>query len=161
MNRKSSLTACAALAFGLFFLRAQPPAAVPAIFTAAQAEAGRIAAENTCGKCHTPGLLGRTGASGEFPPLSALSPDYQKFIGPRGWVPPLAGKAFIDKWGSKTASELIARFQETVPYFLPEHKDDETTVNITAYILQMNGAQPGSVPLTRSTGAVVRSVTKP
>ena len=70
-------------------------------------------------KCHTNTLMGRKGDPGELPPLTSLSASYQKFIGPRGFVAPLAGKVFIDRWGAKTAAQLIARFQETVddPYF--------------------------------------------
>src|SRR5215468_199918 len=77
------------------------------IFTAAQAEAGRVAYERTCGKCHTPTLMGRKGDPGELPPLSSLPAGYQKFIGPRGFVAPLAGKVFLDRWGAKTAGQLI------------------------------------------------------
>lgn len=131
----------------------------PAIFTAAQAEAGRVAYENTCGQCHTATLTGRKGEPGETPPVESLSAAYRTFIGPRGYVSPLAGRSFIERWGSKTAAELIARFQETVPQFPPEGMNGETTVNITAYILQMNGANAGSRPLTRQTPEVVRSVT--
>ena len=69
------------------------------------------------------------------------------------------GKVFIDRWGGKTAAQLIARFQETVddPYFKFEDMKDETTVNITAYVLQVNGAKAGTEPLTRSTGVIVGS----
>jgi hypothetical protein len=35
---------------------------------------------------------------------------------------------------------------------------DNTLVNITAYILQSNGAKPGSQPLTVETGALLGSV---
>jgi hypothetical protein len=38
--------------------------------------------------------------------------------------------------------------------------NDETTVNITAYVLQVNGAKPGNRPMTRATGAVVSSLTR-
>jgi hypothetical protein len=71
-------------------------------------------------------------------------------------VPPLAGPVFIDRWGAKTAAQLIARFQETVNSF---GFDDgkEFTVNVTAYILQANGARPGTQPLTRATETVVNS----
>jgi mono/diheme cytochrome c family protein len=149
------------LASGLLLLTAQPPT-LPAVFTSAQAEAGRLAYERTCGKCHTPTLMGRKGDPGELPPLSSLSASYQKFIGPRGFVPPLAGKVFIDRWGGKTAGQLIARFQETVddPYFKFEDMNDETTVDITAYVLQINGATTGTEPLTRTTAAIVRSITR-
>jgi len=142
-------------------LTAQQPTA-SGIFTSAQAEAGRVAYERTCGKCHTTTLLGRKGDANELPPLSSLSASYQKFIGPRGFVAPLAGKVFLDRWGAKTAAQLIARFQETVddPYFQFEDMNDDTTVNITAYVLQVNGAKAGSETLTRTTGVVVNSVTR-
>ena len=132
------------------------------IFTSAQADAGRVGYERTCGKCHTSTLMGRKGDPGELPPLSSLSASYQKFIGPRGFVAPLAGKVFIDRWGAKTAAQLIARFQKTVddPYFQFEGINDETTVNITAYVLLMNGARAGIAPLTRTTGIIVSSVTR-
>ena len=111
-------------------------------------------------KCHTNTLMGRKGDPGELPPLTFLSASYQKFIGPRGFVAPLAGKVFIDRWGAKTAAQFIARFQETVddPYLKFEGMTDETTVNITAYVLQVNGAKAGTQPLTRTTSAVVNSL---
>jgi hypothetical protein len=106
--------------------------------------------------------MGRKGEPGELPPVSSLSASYQKFIGPRGFVAPLAGKVFINRWGTKTAAQLIARFQETVddPYFQFESINDEFTVNITAYVLQVNGAKAGTEPLTRTTGVIVSSVTR-
>ena len=102
------------------------------------------------------------GSTLELPPISSLSASYQKFIGPRGYVAPLAGKVFIDRWGGKTAAELIARFQETVddPVLKFEGMNEETTVNITAYVLQVNGAKAGTQPLTRTTSAIVRSMTR-
>ena len=149
------------LGSGLLVLAAQQPAS-GGVFTATQAEAGRVAYERTCGQCHTTTLMGRKGDPGELPPLSSLSASYQKFIGPRGVVAPLAGKVFLDRWGGKTAAQLIARFQETVddPYFKFENMTDETTVDITAYVLQVNGAKAGSQPLTRSTGIIVDSITR-
>lgn len=156
--RERLLVPAAVLASGLFVMTAQQPAA-PGIFTPAQADAGRVEYENSCGKCHTPSLMGRKGAADELPPLASLSEEYRKFIGPRGYVPPLAGSRFIDRWGSKTAAELIDRFQETVDFFAPEGMNDQTTVNITAYVLQVNGAKAGKQPLTRQTAAVVSSVT--
>lgn len=153
------LLAAGLFASGLFVVVGEE-AEAPRIFTAAQAEAGRAAYENTCGQCHTPSLMGRKGPSDGIPAVSSLSTAYQQFIGPRGYVPPLAGQAFLDRWGSKTAAQLIDRFEETVPFFPPEGMNDETTVNITAYVLQANGAKAGNQRLTRSTGVVVRSVTR-
>ena len=149
------------LGFGIFLLSAQQPA--PAgVFTAAQAEAGRLVYQRTCGQCHTSSLLGRKGDPGELPPISSLPDRYQKFIGPRGIVAPLAGKVFLERWGPKTAARLIARFQETVddPTLKFEDISDEATVNLTAYILHVNGAKAGTEPLTRTTIALVSSVTQ-
>jgi hypothetical protein len=158
MNYKATMLA-ATVGLGLFVLTAQEPA--PAgVFTLAQAEAGRAAYEKTCGKCHTASLIGRKGQPGELPPVSSLSAAYQEFIGPRGFVSPLVGKTFIDRWGSKTAAQLISRFQETVDAFPPEGMDRETTVNIVAYVLQANGAKAGSQPLTRTTDVIVSSITQ-
>jgi hypothetical protein len=76
-------------------------------------------------------------------------------------VAPLTGKVFIDRWGGKTAAQLIARFQETIddPYFQFEGMSDATTVDITAYVLQVNGAKAGTQPLTRKTSVLVSSIT--
>jgi len=156
-----AISLAAILGAGLFVLAGQQPAA-SGIFTSAQAEAGRTAYERTCGQCHTSTLLGRKGDPGELPPVSSLPAHWQKFIGPRGFVAPLTGNVFIDRWGGKTAGELIARFQETVddPVLKVEGMNDETTVNITAYILQVNGGKAGTQPLTRTTDVLVRSITR-
>jgi hypothetical protein len=159
VNRKAILLAVAILGSGRLILTGQQQTS-PGVFTSAQAEAGRTAYENTCGKCHTYTLLGRKGGEGELPPVSSLSAAYQKFIGNPNYVPPLAGKTFLDRWGEKTVAELIARFQITVsdPFFQFEGINDDTTVNITAYVLQTNGAKAGPQPLTRATGVVVNSI---
>ena len=95
-----------------------------------------------------------------FHPLASLSAPYQKFIGTPNHVPPLAGKVFLSRWGQKTAAELIARFQITAsdPFFQFEGMDDDTVVKITAYVLKMNGAKPGTQPLTRTTSVVINSI---
>lgn len=131
-----------------------------AIFTSAQATAGRTAYEKTCGRCHTLTLMGRQGNPDERPAVSSLSEADRKFIGNyNGRVPPLAGKAFLRRWGDKTAAQLVARFQEASFSFEEAGlTDNEDIVRITAYVLQVNGAKAGSQALTRDTGAVVNSV---
>jgi hypothetical protein len=150
------------LASGLATLSAEEP--TTGVFTSEQAEAGRADYDRTCGRCHTPSLLGRNGDPSELPPLDSLSADDQKFIRNRGFVfvPPLAGKEFLDRWGDSTAAELIARFQITVDdgFFGFTNITDETTVNITAYVLQVNGAKAGSQELTRTTGDIVNLITR-
>jgi hypothetical protein len=169
--KHKALLAAAVLGSGLFLLTGQQPApsgAFTSAFTQAQAEAGRKSYENTCGKCHTPTLLGRKGDPGELPPVSSL-PAYMQDMA-RGLVPPLAGADFIDRWGSRTTAELTDRIEQAVGAFPPEGtnipipghapaENDPTSVNITAWVLQVNGAKAGTVPLTKTTSIIVRSIT--
>jgi cytochrome c553 len=158
MNHKALLLA-AVLGSGLFVLTAQQPTPSGA-FTAAQAEAGRAAYGSTCGKCHTATLRGRKGEPGELPPVSSLPASYREFIkGSSVGVRPLVGAEFLNRWGSHTAAELIRQIGETVEAFPPDGKNDDTPVNITAYVLQSNGAKAGSQPLNRATWVVINSIT--
>ena len=131
----------------------------PLVFTTGQAKAGRTLYENSCGKCHAYSLLGRSGQEGELPPVSGLPAAYQDFIRKSGRVPPFVGKTFISRWGQNTAAQLIARFQITAddPFFQFQGMNDDAVVKITAYVLQMNGAKPGTQPLTKTTAAVVNA----
>jgi hypothetical protein len=72
------------------------------------------------------------------------------------------GEVFLSRWGDKTAAQLIARFDVTArdSSFGFKNVDDNTAVNIVAYVLQMNGATPGGQTLTRATNVVVSSVVK-
>ena len=130
------------------------------IFTSVQAVAGRVAYEKSCGRCHTLTLMGRQGNPDERPTVSSLSEADRKFIADYdNRVPPLAGKAFLQRWGSKTAAQLVARFQEAKFSFKEAGlTDDEDIVRITAYVLQVNRAKPGSQALTRETSAAINSV---
>lgn len=159
MNRIAAVVFVIVSLVPCFMLTGQEPAR-PAVFTAAQAEAGRVSYENSCGRCHAYSLLGRTGQEGELPPISGLPAAYQQFIGKSGRVPPFVGKTFLSRWGQKTAAELVARFEVTAsdPFFQFEGMNDDAVVNITAYVLRMNGAKPGPQPLTKTTAAVVNSV---
>jgi hypothetical protein len=104
--------------------------------------------------------MGRQGNPDERPAVSSLSKADQKFIeNSGGRVPPLAGKVFLQHWGSKTAAQLVARFQEARFSFDEVGlTDDEEIVHITAYVLQVNGAKAGNQALTRTATAVINSV---
>jgi hypothetical protein len=60
--------------------------------------------------------------------------------------------------GSKTIDELAKFLQSAVVTFLPARTDDETALNVTAYVLLMNGAKPGSQPLTKTTEGSLNSI---
>jgi hypothetical protein len=93
MIRKPLLLATAILFSERVVLTGQQPEP-PRVFTSAQAEAGRVTYENTCGRCHTFSMMGRSGAAGELPPVDSLPDFYQEFIAKAKRVPPLAGKEF-------------------------------------------------------------------
>ena len=159
MNRRAVVFAVALLGLGGFTLTGQQPATY-AVFTAAQAEAGRKAYENSCGKCHTLTLLGRNSVEDGLPPVDSLPASYQEFIRTSKHVPPLAGKVFLSRWGQKTVAELIARFQVTASdsFFQFQNMNDDTVVNITAYALKVSGAKAGTEPLARTNSTVVNSL---
>ena len=72
-----------------------------------------MAYEKTWGRCHTLTLMGRRGEPDELPTVGSLSDADRKFLADYdNLVPPLAGKAFLQHWGSKTAAQLVARFQD-------------------------------------------------
>ena len=149
----------ALLAFGCLSAIGQQPA-TRGVFTPAQAAAGRVAYEQSCGRCHTYSLRGRKGEEGELPPASSLPAPYLKFIGPAMRVPPLMGKAFVGKYGEKTTAELFTLFRgaaDTTPV-AELHMSDDTLVSITAYILQMNGGKAGDQPLTKTTNTAFQSL---
>lgn len=153
------------IACGVSALLAQAPN-LPGVFTAAQAEAGRKAFQEkggtsgnqnaACASCHTSTLTGRTGAPDEVPALSSLEPTMQEAIQNSGTIPPLAGPKFMTKWGARTAQDLTNRIKLAAGADEPE----ETSVNLTAYILQVNGAKPGAQALTAATAVAIRDVTK-
>jgi hypothetical protein len=103
-----------------------------------------------------PGQTG--GTSGRH--FSLRGADQQFINNYGGRVPPLAGEVFLQRWGLKTAAQLVARFQEAKFSFEEAGlTDDESIVEITADVLQVNGAKPGSQRLTRTTDAIVSSAT--
>src|SRR5262245_50283832 len=124
----------------------------PRLFTAEQASIGqRELRENgfgACADCHAKSLTGRNGDKDETPELSSLPEAQQATIRNYGGkVPQLAGPKFIARWGARSTKdfswEMMDRFSGPL--------NEETQLNIMAYILQLNGASPGPQPLARST----------
>jgi hypothetical protein len=145
----------------VFVLAGRSEEAPRAVYTAAQAEAGRTAFQSkggapsfkdySCEYCHTTALTGRHGDPGEVPAISSLDPDLQKNIQGR-MIPALAGAKFMAVWGARTTQDLSRRVM------LAAGQDEETNLNLTAYILQVNRAKPGAQPLTTGTAVEIRSI---
>jgi mono/diheme cytochrome c family protein len=90
-------------------------------FTAEQAAAGETAYNSNCAQCHGKQLEG---------------PD----------APGLAGPDVMQNWA--TAGGLFDFIHVAMPPSAPGQLGDETYLNIIAYIMKFNGAQPGDEPLT-------------
>jgi mono/diheme cytochrome c family protein len=135
-------------------------APAPRVFTAAQARAGKVAYDSSCGLCHQFNMLGRTGAPGERPDINTLPENMIKTIDQNGeQVPPLVGSHFMQHWGAKSTQEYVARVANAMGAFPPRHVDGDTPVQLTAYFLQMNGGKPGNTPLRADTQATLFAVT--
>ena len=141
MSKQVALTAAAMLASGFLALTGQEKAP-PAVFTDSQASAGRSAYLSTCVKCHTESMI---------PAADAM------YMGQT--IPPLAGPAFMARWGGQSTTDLAIRIQTAIGGFPPKDLDEQTYLKLTAYVLQVNGARAGTQELTKSTGVVVRTVT--
>ncbi len=127
MSRASdfSLVVLAAVAALLGTLVAPVSAqAPPAVFTAAQADAGKAHYATTCAACHGADLGGAD-------------------------APALAGTDFAKAWSTQTTADLFKYVQGMPPGGTPLPDADNLTV--VAFILQQNGATPGATPLDATT----------
>ena len=90
-------------------------------FTATQVQRGQAAYDAKCAMCHGAALEGRD-------------------------APALTGVAFAQKFG--TAARLHAYLSATMPPFAPGQIGEQAYLDIVAYILSVNGVQPGKGALT-------------
>ncbi len=159
MRVASLLVILAAVFASISTTRAGQATDWPAVYTPEQAEAGRLALKTNsfgaCTDCHTTTLTGRNGDAGELPSVSSLREDYQKTISVYGGkVPALVGPAFLKRWAARTTKDLSKEFQDRFGNI-----SEETRLNLIAYILQANGALPGTQPLTLATDVPLRNLT--
>ena len=131
--KRLTLTLAAALGGAGLMLTGQAPLPT-APYTAQQAAAGRAAYQTHCANCHLPDLAGRHEA------------------------PPLTGPNFLSAWGSRTAAELIAFMQKTMPPGSRGDLGSGAYVSLAAFLLEANGARAGSDPLTAASATRIGSV---
>jgi alcohol dehydrogenase (cytochrome c) len=105
-----------------------------ALYTAAQADAGRVAYLSHCASCHLPGLAGSNEA------------------------PELAGSNFIRAWGARTVSDLLALIRTTMPPADRGNLGSGNYTDLVAFLLSANGALAGERPLTAETRVAIGSV---
>jgi len=95
----------------------------PPEFTAAQAARGKTAYNASCAVCH-----GSTMTNGTF-------------------GTPLAGDYFRSKWSGQSVQALYDKSQKTMPPAAPGSLAASVYADVLAYVLEVNGYRPGSVPL--------------
>ena len=116
---------CAA-ALGVASAGAQQPARA-GVYTAEQFNAGRAAYTANCAACHMPDLKGSNEAL------------------------PLAGPNFMSAWRSRTTRDLFDRISTSMPPGKAGSIGEQDVLAIIAFILQSNGARPGTKPLMATT----------
>jgi alcohol dehydrogenase (cytochrome c) len=89
-------------------------------FSAVQVERGTAAYARDCAPCHGKGM-----DDGQF--------------GPR-----LRGRAFVDRWGGRPVSELSAYLRASMPPGRTGELGGDTYAELTALLLEANGAAPGT-----------------
>ena len=102
----------------------QPQTGAGAVYTAAQAQAGQAAYAQQCAGCHGTDFRGS------------------------GDAPAVVGPDFSAKWGPRATNELFTYLVQTMPPTNPGALGEEGTLNVTAYLLQINGAPAGPQALT-------------
>ena len=93
-------------------------------YTATQSANGRAIYQANCSGCHAADLSGLNSASA------------------------LAGGLFMSSWGDRTTGDLITFLEGAMPPGNPGSLGQAAYVDVTAFILDFNGAQPGRQPLT-------------
>jgi len=116
-----------------------------AVFTEAQAAAGKAAYESVCVNCHTDKLTGRKGDADEAPPLASLAKPFRSGIQQaNGKIPALAGDVFMKRWSDRSIGALSSRISVAISGFPPAGLDDHTANNLAAYFLKVTGVTPGA-----------------
>ncbi len=108
-----------------------------ATYLPAQADAGREAFGRYCAECHHASLRG--GAHGA----------------------PLAGKAFLDRWGGRTAGELLDYVRREMSTTVPPRAGEDLYLGIVAHILRANGTASGDSPLASGSALLIAAAPGP
>ena len=140
MRKKTGLFlgAAATIAMGALGATAFGPSAMgqgaAGPFTAAQANDGHAMYDNACAGCHLPDLSGTNDA------------------------PALGGTAFIGAWGKRSTAQLYSKIHATMPLGGGGTLSEKQYTDITAYILECNGARAGGAAFTPATAVQIDTI---
>src|SRR4051812_24572282 len=110
---------------------AQGAATAHGVFSAAQAERGRLIVQNNCAACHGDDLAGLEG-------------------------PALVGSTFMLKWEPRDVGTLFRKVRDTMPTGAVTSLTDAEKLDTIAYLLQQNGFSAGADELTQDVDALTR-----
>ncbi len=110
-------------------LAQDPPPIWKGVYTAAQAERGRVVIQNHCSECHHDDLSGGEG-------------------------PALVGPTFMVKWEMQSVERLFHKIRDTMPEVGNTDVTDAQKLDTVAFILQQNGFPAGNVELTDTEDAL-------
>ena len=109
----------------------RPEAEAQTVYSPAQAEAGQAAYQAECAMCHENDLSGAGGA------------------------PALAGTDFVNLWRTESVDAFVRATRALMPPNNPGGLSEQTYLNITAFILEANGAVSGNQPLISAVTAEI------
>src|SRR5262249_34984865 len=130
MRASAGVLGASAIAFCSMFVRiaAQDPAPAgkiwSGVYSAAQAERGKVPFTGICRRCHADTLEGSR----------------------RG--PALKGESFMVDWEAQDLRRLLDKIRDTMPPDSPSSLDDTEYLDVMTYILQANGYPAGPKELT-------------
>ncbi len=133
MKALTTFTALALTAGLTLSLVAKQTPAAPPVYTTAQATAGQAAYSANCASCHQATLVGQNEA------------------------PALVGPNFMTTWRGRTTKDLVEYMSATMPPGKPSLGEAEY-LNITAFILQANGAAAGAQALLAATATAIGTI---
>lgn len=102
------------------------------VYTEAQANRGRESYQMSCARCH--------------PVDDASGLPERRFIGNRFWA----------AWGEDSLDKLYGFLRDAMPNDAPGTLSNQTYVDVTAYLLQVNGAPAGATELTGPAAGSIR-----
>jgi alcohol dehydrogenase (cytochrome c) len=73
-------------------------------------------------------------------------------------APPLAGANFMNTWRNRSTKDLFDKIHNSMPVSNPGSLSDEGALDLTAFILQANGAIAGTQALTLQTSVTIGMV---
>jgi mono/diheme cytochrome c family protein len=136
--KTAAVVACVLFVLGLPIAHAQPAgrtSTASGVFTAAQAKSGEEAFQAKCASCHGPDL-------------HSTDPE----------APDLTEGAFRFGWQGKTLANRFEQIRSTMPYGNSGSLDDQTYIDIVAYILSFNGIPAGNQKLEPNVPALEKII---